>query len=416
MSESAGEVLSRTILKMGGKKTLGHKWQWRRAVILIEAKLRYWDAKTEQYRGEFSLEGAECVMISEKDEMFAKLAKLKKPKAPEGVVDIPNPTYFSVKPRDSLKTYYFGVPNNERALWIGYMNDARDGMTRFREALRLKRGATASVSSSSANLMGNLQPLGSPTALGNTSSAGGVASPSGSVSSQESLGSYTSLGPSSGRSFQSNNSIQSNNSARSNTTNSSTDNLRQTTIEGGMMPGTLAHHSASAPPARQFNIVVSPAASPLTSLTPRPAPLDDDPFGLSAARQYEPVSQPLSNLSIDSPASGTQSPSLGNSTSSNPSAAAPIDAPVPTSSPFAPSLPTSDYFFTTSGNSNPGLLPLLGSSASSVSSTSTTTSPVLSPSVSPAPTGTTIVTVMPQPILFNNSTSIRDSFVFDSAM
>lgn len=30
---------------MGGKKQLGHKWQWRRAVILIEAKLRYWDAK-----------------------------------------------------------------------------------------------------------------------------------------------------------------------------------------------------------------------------------------------------------------------------------------------------------------------------------------------------------------------------------
>jgi hypothetical protein len=44
-AESAGEVLSKTILKMGGKKSLGHKWQWRRAVILIEAKLRYWDAK-----------------------------------------------------------------------------------------------------------------------------------------------------------------------------------------------------------------------------------------------------------------------------------------------------------------------------------------------------------------------------------
>lgn len=46
--EGAGEVLSRTILKMGGKKTLGHKWQWRRAVILIEAKLRYWDAKVRR--------------------------------------------------------------------------------------------------------------------------------------------------------------------------------------------------------------------------------------------------------------------------------------------------------------------------------------------------------------------------------
>lgn len=35
---------------MGGKKQLGHKWQWRRAVILIEAKLRYWDAKVRRRR------------------------------------------------------------------------------------------------------------------------------------------------------------------------------------------------------------------------------------------------------------------------------------------------------------------------------------------------------------------------------
>jgi hypothetical protein len=373
MSETAGEVLSRTILKLGGKKQLGHKWQWRRAVILIEAKLRYWDAKTEVYRGEFSLEGAVCEMINEKDEAYSKLAKLKRPKVPEGVVDIASPAFFSIKPRDSLKTYYFGVPASERALWIGYMNDAKDGMNRFREALRLKRGATASLSSSSASLMGNLQPI-SGNSL--TNSGGITASPSGSISSHDgsiSTGSYTSLGPSSGRSYQSTNSINSSNSVRSNTTNSSTGEVRQTTIEGGMMPGTnLAHHSASAPPARQFHIVVSPSST-LTSLTPRPKPLDEDPFGLAQIHNDSPEPADSTNPSLSPPLSPT---------------------PTHTSSPdpMSPAMILSPNTTDTMLNSSP------------------------LPSTSPTPSGTTVVTFMPQPVIFTNTSSIRDSFVFDSAL
>lgn len=389
MSESAGEVLSRTILKMGGKKQLGHKWQWRRAVILIEAKLRYWDAKTEVYRGEFSLEGATCEMITEKDDVYFKLSKLKKPKCPPGVVDIQNVAFFSIRPRDSLKTYYFGVPSSERALWIGYMNDAKDGMTRFREALRLKRGATASLSSSSAALMGNLQPIG-----GNPSTnSGSQPSPSGSVSSADgSVGSYTSLGPSSGRSYQSQNSINSSNSVRSNTTNSSTGEVRQTTIEGGMMPGNnIAHHSASAPPARQFHIVVSPSNN-LTSLTPRPKPLDEDPFGLIQAHG---LSSPSLHESSDS--SGHRSPSLISSAHLSPPQS-------PSPSPHQPTL--SSEPLSAAMILSPDMTDTMLSSSPSTPTAST----------SPPPSGHTVVTVLPQPIIFSNCSSIRDSFVFDSAM
>lgn len=309
-------------------------------------------------------------MINEQDEMFMKLSKLKKPKAPEGVVDIPNVAFFSIKPRDSIKTYYFGVPSSERTLWVGYLNDAKDGMNRFRESLRLKRGATASLSSSSATLMGNLQPIGGNTVVGHT----GAPTPSGSVSSTESGGSYTSLGPASGRSFQSGSS----NSIRSNTTNSSSSSgVRLTTIETGTMPGSLAQHSASAPPARQFNIVVS---SPLTSLTPRPMPLDEDPFGLVQATAAVEEASTASNHIV---APATQ-----------------IELSTPTSAAHILSPETDE---------------LLGRSPSASSNDyQAGVIPPTSPA-SPQP-GTTVLTAMPQPIIFSNQGSIRDSFVFDSAM
>ena len=364
-------------------------------------------------------------MIDEKDEMYGKLVKLKKPKAPEGVMDIANPAFFSIKPRDSLKTYYFGVPSNERSLWIGYMNDARDGMNRFREALRLKRGATASVSSSSAALFGNLQPIGSNANnininycninnASNTLSSGfGVGgalpgsphSPSSSISSTESSlgGSYTSFGPSSGRSFQSTNSVNSSASARSNTTNSSssgTSGVRQTTIESGTMPGTLAHHSASAPPARQFN-VVSPTASTAT-LSPR-SRLEEDPFGLAVHHQTSPTAE----LSTHS------SPTLGTTMSSSPSY---------NHSPAIngyENVNGSSAYNSQLGASGDQLIVVGASSSAYASSPAvivtspshTSISPV---STSPAPTGTAVLTVLPQPVLFSNQNSMRDSFVFDA--
>lgn len=346
-------------------------------------------------------------MITEKDEMYAKLVKMKRPKTPEGVVDIPNPSFFSIRPRDSLKTYFFGVPQNERALWIGYMNDAKDGMNRFREALRLKRGATASFSSSSAALMGNLQPIGSSPTMPalDTSMSGG--SHNSSLSSQDaaSVGSYTSLGPSSGRSFNSVQSGNSSNSARSNTANSD-DRSRLTTIDSGTMPGSLAHHSASAPPARQFNIVVSNPGSPLTSITPRPKPLDEDPFGLVAHPQPTHVSTASSN-----PALVSSNDAIVSSPSSSSLISLSITSPQENSAALLLSPDTPDH-----------LLPALSASGSSTQSYATavgspTSSAVPSASTSPAPgsVGTATLSAMPQPLIFSSS-NVRDSFVFDSAM
>lgn len=374
MSETAGEVLSRTILKMGGKKSLGHKWQWRKVVILIEAKLRYWDAKTDTYRGEINLEGSETVMITEKDELYSKLIKLKKPKAPEGVVDIASPAFFSIKPRDGVKTYYFGVPANERSLWIGYINDAHDGMKGFREALRLKRGATASPSPSvsSSTLLGNLQPIG-----GGSFTPNSVVQYNSSVSSTGSGGSSSissmsggSFGPASGRSWASNASINSSTSHGS--TPRSDHDPRVTTIEGGMMPGGLSQHSASAPPARQIISITS-----TNPLTPRTEPIDDDPFGLMAVHnEVSPSSAVLPTTDKQEslpPTSSVESLSLSNPSIQN--------------SQTSGSVPSSPSPFT------------------------------LSPRNSPAPhqVGTTVVGEMPQPILPQIS-SVRDSFVFDSVL
>jgi len=334
--------------------------------------------------------------------MYAKLMKLKKPKAPEGVMDIANPCFFSIRPRDSLKTYYFGVPNSERSLWIGYMNDARDGMNRFREALRLKRGATASVSSSSATLFGNLQPIGNTATFPNAGAVG-AGSPSGSISSTESSlgGSYTSFGPSSGRSFQSGQSLNSNSSGRSNTTNSSTttNGPRLTTIESGTMPGTLAHHSASAPPARNFTIA-SPTASP-AAISPR-SRFEDDPFGLAAHHHQSPAaSESQLTQHQTSPSqqqqypSAQSSPSLGYTPSPNPAL-------------MNPALAGGHPDLIGTSSSSPAVI------TSSTSSPSTSSS--YTTSSSPAPVGTTVLTALPQPVIFSNQTSIRDSFVFDSAL
>lgn len=353
--------------------------------------------------------------------MYSKLMKLKKPKVPEGVSDIANPSFFSIKPRDSMKTYYFGVPASERALWIGYMNDARDGIARFREALRLKRGATASFSTSSSNVLGNLQPIG---ASGNGTNGGAMTgsglrtdsniSNSSSMSSQDTTGSYTSLGPSSGRSFQSGQSIQSSNSARSNTANSDDRTGRITTIESGAMPGSLAHHSASAPPARNFNIVISPLGSPLTSLTPRPKPLDDDPFGLVQhhTSSSPPPQSPSPNADDITDSSnnnnlGTSQTSLASSSSSITQATAQLS--LISSAELNTNGADSLHLSNASTSSNLSYATALGTEASP------SPAPPHSSSTSPIPSSTTTLTVMPQPLLFD-SASIRDSFVFDSAI
>lgn len=305
--------------------------------------------------------------------MHSKLSKMKRPKCPEGVVDIATPAFFSIRPRDSLKTYYFGVPSNERSLWIGYMNDARDGMNRFREALRLKRGPVGSISNSSAALMGNLQPLAGS---GTPPSAHFAVSPSNSVSSAES-GSNTSsgVGPSSSRSFQSANSLQSSNSARSNTTNGS-DYNRINTVEGGMMPGSsLQHHSQSAPPARQF--VSSPSSPAVSSYTPRPQGSEDDPFGLLASQGPQ-----------DTPQHQQSSPSVLGA-SYNTSDSHSTQSPPPTA--YSPQY-----------SSSPSLYSYQQTQAQPYSS-------------SPNP-GVTTVSVLPQPVLLSVDTTVRDSFVFDSAM
>lgn len=366
-------------------------------------------------------------MITEKDEMHTKLSKLKKPKLPEGVVDIANPAFFSIRPRDSLKTYYFGVPSNERSLWIGYMNDARDGMNRFREALRLKRGPSATISSSSAVLMGNLQPLNSN--INSSNSPGNGASQSGSVSSTASGSSSvvsSSAGPTSHHSFQSNNSMQSSNSGRSNTTNSSEQYARVGTYEGGAMPGTLAQHSASAPPARQVNIITSPSSPSLGPSNPSPNPQDDDPFGMSASKgsqdgaPYQQHSSPSILGSSSQPQAQTAS---SNYTQSSPSPYGDPNYQYQHQQPQYQNYNYQNQDYNFGQPQNPALQGYSSSPSPMYSSPSNnshlySSSPASQGySSSPAPQGTATLSTLPTPILLSTDHShIRDSFVFDSAI
>lgn len=128
MKGENGEVYSSTILKLGGKKSFGHRWQWRTCTIMDDCKLAYTDPKTNEYRGFINLVKCKVKIIEEDDNMIEKLRKFKVPSQNfKDVKEFSRTSYFLVKPNNSCKTYYFAVEHSDRSQWIKFITYCVDG-------------------------------------------------------------------------------------------------------------------------------------------------------------------------------------------------------------------------------------------------------------------------------------------------
>lgn len=105
-------------------------------MVTISGKLQYYDPKKQKnsIRGELALKGASVELINAGHLQYARLRKFSD-KVEEGTV-----SYFSVKPANSPKTYFFAVPSGERESWVSALRTAEkaDVLVREQQALQLK--------------------------------------------------------------------------------------------------------------------------------------------------------------------------------------------------------------------------------------------------------------------------------------
>lgn len=133
---SSGELRAGLILKLGGKKPF-FQWQWRRCVVTISGKLQYYDPKKQKnsIRGELALKGAQFEVINEGHVQFPRLKKFSEKVETEAAT-----SYFSVKPSNVSKTYFFAVPSMERDQWLKALqtSEKAESLVREQQALQLK--------------------------------------------------------------------------------------------------------------------------------------------------------------------------------------------------------------------------------------------------------------------------------------
>lgn len=102
-------------------------------------------------KGEIDLISCNCEQVNEKDEMFLKISKLKKPKPKIGVAFINSVSFFWLKPLNKTKIYIFGVPSNEISEWISLIKNPKNTKETKNEFISNKNQQIFQISTSNSS-------------------------------------------------------------------------------------------------------------------------------------------------------------------------------------------------------------------------------------------------------------------------
>jgi hypothetical protein len=115
-----GMLKAGPLLKLGGKKAFGHKWQLRKCCVLVSGDMEWYDADPNDpshavYKGKMTLKGAAYKDIDNGHPDFARLRKTGHKNIPKDNPDFMG--FFSLYSSNKNKTYFFAVPMKYREAW-----------------------------------------------------------------------------------------------------------------------------------------------------------------------------------------------------------------------------------------------------------------------------------------------------------
>lgn len=115
-----GMLKAGPLLKLGGKKAFGHKWQLRKCCVLVAGDMEWYDADPNDpshavFKGKMTLKGAAYKDIDNGHPDFSRLRKIGHKNIPKDNPDFMG--FFSLYSSNKNKTYFFAVPMKYRESW-----------------------------------------------------------------------------------------------------------------------------------------------------------------------------------------------------------------------------------------------------------------------------------------------------------